>query len=289
MDDKTLLELARSYISYDPVSGEITWIKSTSNAVKIGSMSGKSVNSDGYRLICFFGVFYKVHRLAWFLTFEKWPDQIDHINGIRHDNRLENLSSVTGQINTHNQKKAHSNSSTGVLGVVPKLNGKFSAEIRLNGKKIHIGTFSTVEEASLAYKEAKNKLHPGAIVRVAAAIAEQGGRERMNDKTLLELAARAAGYETCWNDDKLLWVNRIENNVQVFFSVLWNPLTDDGDALRLAVKLRIMIDFIKCGFMAGHVVAVSKDSFYEEGFSPEATRRAIVRAAAAIAEQGEKE
>ena len=109
----------------------------------------------------------------------------------------------------------------------------------------------------------------------------------MDDKTLLELAAKASGHKIC--DWDMVGNPIYAGDYKQAGRCTWHPLADDGDALRLAVKLRIMIDFVKRGFMAGHVVAVSKDSFYEEGFSPEATRRAIVRAAAAIAEQGEKE
>lgn len=110
----------------------------------------------------------------------------------------------------------------------------------------------------------------------------------MTDRELLEKAAKAAGYgKVEWMvgtfgverphvrfDDSWSWTH-------------WNPLTDDGDALRLAVKLRIMLDQIDKGYMAGYVVAVSVESFYEKE-EPDpyaATRRAIVRAAAAIGEK----
>lgn len=92
-----------------------------------------------------------------------------------------------------------------------------------------------------------------------------------NDRELLELAAKAAGY----NDP--IFVKMIGK--------IWNPLTDDGDALRLAVKLGMMLDDVTKGYMSGCVVAVSDGGTCYEQREPDpyaATRRAIVRAAAEI-------
>ena len=69
---------------------------------------------------------------------------------------------------------------------------------------------------------------------------------------------------------------------------IWNPLTDDGDALRLAVKLGLMLDDVTKGYMSGHIVAVSDGGTCYEPREPDpyaATRRAIVRAAAEIGKQ----
>jgi len=94
----------------------------------------------------------------------------------------------------------------------------------------------------------------------------------MTDRELLEAAALAVGQERSAAGD--LWSNARGQ--------LWNPLADDGDALRLAVKLRIRIagmDQRACAF-------IGLQEFWEpEGDDPcAATRRAIVRAAAALAE-----
>jgi hypothetical protein len=93
----------------------------------------------------------------------------------------------------------------------------------------------------------------------------------MTKQELLELAAKACGLE----EAKM----RIEFNQ-------WNPLEDDGDALRLAVKLGLMLDEITQGYMAGHWVATHTniESCYELAIPDPyaATRRAITRAAAEI-------
>ena len=95
----------------------------------------------------------------------------------------------------------------------------------------------------------------------------------MNDKTLLELAAKAAGIELV--DIK----QRSDNPYSVASGKPWNPLTDDGDALRLAVKLGMDI-----GHVAGQVYANDVFLFYcDYNHDPcVATRRAIVRAAAEV-------
>lgn len=103
----------------------------------------------------------------------------------------------------------------------------------------------------------------------------------MNDRELLELAAKAAGMQHKWNKDGLY----VDAQTGV-----WNPLTDDGDALRLAVKMGISrvleLDFDPSGVCATfHHPVCGADEFQTPGtdFDPyAATRRAIVRAAAEI-------
>lgn len=101
----------------------------------------------------------------------------------------------------------------------------------------------------------------------------------MSDRELLELAARAAGYE--------IEIDYYGDGCHGRFvagrgfpPLLWNPLTDDGDALRLAVKLRLDITFGRFGIYAGKTL---EDTCHRvPSYDSEATRRAIVRAAAEI-------
>lgn len=105
------------------------------------------------------------------------------------------------------------------------------------------------------------------------------------DRELLELAARAAGIE--------LIQYEIKESAPFFDSATlmpWNPLTNDGDALRLAVKLNITIGPSMCGREA-YARTTLDDEFYDEYGNDKvaATRRAIVRAAAEIQLQKERE
>ena len=99
------------------------------------------------------------HRLAWFFAKGHFPETaIDHINGNKTDNRIENLRLATYAQNNQNKTKPYKNNKTGVLGVFLD-KGKYRAVVRLNGKGKHIGMFDTIEEASNAYILAKRELH----------------------------------------------------------------------------------------------------------------------------------
>lgn len=99
----------------------------------------------------------------------------------------------------------------------------------------------------------------------------------MNDRELMELAAKAAGIEIERDGDAVFFYNE--------FKDVWCPLMDDGDAFRLAVKLGINLEVGDVGF--GDVQAGKRDNWACEWLSADdpcaATRRAIVRAAAAMA------
>jgi hypothetical protein len=103
----------------------------------------------------------------------------------------------------------------------------------------------------------------------------------MSDRELLELAAKAAGYEyECTSHTG--YPENDQHQVRDSFGTLvdWNPLTDDGDALRLAVKLRHFR--VGLGECIGRG-AYSHIAMLESGPDPDAaTRRAITRAAAEI-------
>ncbi len=95
----------------------------------------------------------------------------------------------------------------------------------------------------------------------------------MTDRELLELAAKAAGVELAPGTKRLVNVPGI---------AIWNPLEDDGDALRLAVELHIELRFGRHAVMAHQGFTWAHAEGY--GSDPaEATRRAIVRAAAELA------
>ena len=109
----------------------------------------------------------------------------------------------------------------------------------------------------------------------------------MTDRELLELAAKAAGLEMRWGRD---WHNTGAPLIGALANPAdWNPLTDDGDALRLAVKLNLSVDTnwynSDACWLTDKSIVSSFDSVEEEPHKDDpyaATRRAIVRAAAEI-------
>jgi hypothetical protein len=91
----------------------------------------------------------------------RWPSgDIDHINGERGDNRWRNLRDVTRSINGQNRHRAPSNNRLGILGVRAR-GRRFTAQITVGGRALHIGTFGTAKEAAAAHAAAKRQMHPG--------------------------------------------------------------------------------------------------------------------------------
>lgn len=115
------------------------------------------VYKNGYIVVSVDDKLHYAHRIIWEMKNGKIENgmQIDHINHDRSDNRIENLRVVDNQVN-HTNRPKQSNNSTGVVGVYKKSCGsRFYSQIKVNGSKIYLGTFSTIEEASSARKNAE--------------------------------------------------------------------------------------------------------------------------------------
>lgn len=114
----------KELLEYDPISG-VFRRKINIGGAKIGDIAGTD-NGDGYMKIRVAGKSYKAHRLAWLYVMGRWPkNDIDHINGVRCDNRIINLREATRAENKQNTRKANSNNRTGLLGVMPRNGRKF--------------------------------------------------------------------------------------------------------------------------------------------------------------------
>lgn len=148
-------EYAEKHILYDPGTGIFLRISGSGTLKKCGCLSDK-----GYVQIIIDRNQYFAHRLAWLISYGAWPkDQIDHINGIRSDNRLANLRECTNKQNHQNRKKPRKDSKSGFLGV-NKNGASWQARIKVDGKEIYLGRYSSAEEAHEAYLLAKKKHHP---------------------------------------------------------------------------------------------------------------------------------
>ncbi|SRR5229473_5448021 len=152
-------ERLKELLHYNPETGIFIWLVRIAYRIRIGDIAG--YNSEGCIKIMINGDNYYAHRLAWRYMTGEWPSAlIDHCNTIRNDNRWKNLREATYAINNQNQRKAHKNNNTGLLGV--RRSGKFfQAEIKLHKKSHYLGTFTTPELAYEAYLKAKRDLHPG--------------------------------------------------------------------------------------------------------------------------------
>lgn len=148
-------EYILSKLSYNPDTGLFHWNYDKGKA-RTGNVAG-SVHCAGYILIGIARRRYLAHRLAWLFITGAWPTHhIDHINGIRTDNRSCNLRNVTQAQNNLNLPMQARNTS-GHKGVWFHAN-RWRAGIRLNGKRIYLGRFKRVEDAAAAYKTKEAEL-----------------------------------------------------------------------------------------------------------------------------------
>ena len=149
-----------SYISqdllqelFDYKDGLLVRKTQVSNNAKVGDIAG-TLGHRGYVGIRINGKIYAAHRLIYIMHNGDIPKdlQIDHINGVRNDNRIENLRLVNSNENQWNRKTAKGY-------CWHKTMGKWVASIKANGKQKHLGYFDNEKDAHQAYLDAKNKLH----------------------------------------------------------------------------------------------------------------------------------
>lgn len=134
--------------------GKPYWIKKPGRSTKVGSLAGTKLK-DGYISIgiTISGQIKSVfaHRLHWYMVHRELPKEIDHINRIKDDNRIENLRKVTRSQNRYNIKKRAGTSSK-YRGVhFDKSKNLWVSRLTHNGEVIRLGRFKTEDEAGEAY------------------------------------------------------------------------------------------------------------------------------------------
>jgi hypothetical protein len=162
----------RQLLEYDPASGRLFWKPRTAemcperalemwNKRFAGTEAFKVTCPKGYKKGKLFNRHLKAHRVIWAMHFDEWPEQIDHVNGDKADNRIENLRASDQSDNMRNRPLFKSNK-TGAHGVYPRGDGRFWAEISHNKRREYLGTFASLEEARAARLAAEQRLgfHP---------------------------------------------------------------------------------------------------------------------------------
>lgn len=171
----------RQLLRYDEATGKIFWLprspelfKSdghngchrsslTWNKKHAGREASGNANNHGYMMISLFKRLVGAHRVAWAIVHGQWPvGEIDHINGHRSDNRINNLRDVSSQDNKRNAARRADNSS-GVAGVSRRpQSSRWRARIFIDGGEKSLGTYSTLPDAIAARKAAEIRygFHP---------------------------------------------------------------------------------------------------------------------------------
>ena len=136
------------------IDGSFYWKLRPAKRVKVGDRAGWLEKRSGYRKISINGEFYKEHRIVWMYCKGYFPNgMIDHINGDRQDNRIENLRDVNNRENTLNTYKHRSGKLSGAS--FNKQYGKWESFITVQ-KKITIGYFNdeiSAHKATIEYKK----------------------------------------------------------------------------------------------------------------------------------------
>ena len=156
LTQKELKEL----LHYNPETGVFTWRVSPSSTAKVGQVAGHTNKKTSYLQIGLVSKLYQGHRLAWFYMTGEWPRKyIDHINGVKDDNRWVNLREATSQQNMFN-KSSLRGSSSNYKGVHwHKITKKWAAQTILNYKNHYLGVFDCEHEAALVYNQFALKQH----------------------------------------------------------------------------------------------------------------------------------
>ena len=143
-EEKIKLAIEKGY-TYDEVTGKIfnRFGKEIKGTTKDYIVFNIYKNNKTFKVIG--------HQFAWYYINKECVTCIDHINGIKDDNRICNLRSITQQKNCFNKKS---------IGVsYRKDRSKYSAYIYLNNKKINLGSYITKQEAINIYLESKKIYH----------------------------------------------------------------------------------------------------------------------------------
>jgi hypothetical protein len=139
--------------TFEYLNGELAW-KNKSSALN-GRVAG-CIHKSGYRQIKLKGKLHQAHRLIWAYHYGQLDSsfQLDHINGVKNDNRIENLRPVTPQENCFHRSEKNSKGYTWNCS-----SKKWQAHITVAGKNKYLGVYEDEADARNAYLSAVNKHH----------------------------------------------------------------------------------------------------------------------------------
>lgn len=170
-------EQLKRHLYYDRVRGDFYWRNPLQRSCSKPWDKAGSLGKKGYIKIVIAGKTYEAHRLAWMYVHGRFPAEcMDHKNGVKNDNRLENLREATKSQNNFNVGR-YSNNQSGIKGVHwVNASKKWRAEISAHGKRVDLGMFGSIDDAKSAIDVARIDLH-GEFAYCAAQAAKQGEKQ----------------------------------------------------------------------------------------------------------------
>jgi hypothetical protein len=150
-----------AWVRYDPDAGRFYRLADAGRWYRAGQELTGTINSKGYIMLGFRGRPISAARTAFLLMDGKWPEAIvDHINGVRDDNRWRNLRLATASQNcSHRTGRIGKSGFRGVKVHPGNKTNPYFANITVEGKIMHLGFFPTPEEAAQAYRKAATIHH----------------------------------------------------------------------------------------------------------------------------------
>ncbi len=137
-------------LSYDKDTGVVQWLVDR-QSTRAGDAAGWT-NTHGYLCVSINNKEYRLHRIAWYLANGSFPSKtIDHINGIKTDNRLCNLRDVSQRVNNTNKSFHRSGRLVGAWMAKDRTRKVWRSAIGVSGKRKFLGGYETEREAHDAY------------------------------------------------------------------------------------------------------------------------------------------
>lgn len=147
-------ERLKELFRYDPETGQLFWAtREESNRVPprfAGKEALSSFSPSGYKRGSIGRVSVRAHRVIFKLVHDQEPEEVDHINGDRSDNRIANLRASTRRENMANLARRRNGELEVPVNVIKSKSGMFRSQIHFRGRKCYLGTFATAEEAAAA-------------------------------------------------------------------------------------------------------------------------------------------
>lgn len=182
------MERINEMLTVIPKTGQVLWKKSSGRA-RAGDEAGR-ITVHGYHEVSLDGRLYFGHSIVFFVAHGWWPDRVDHVNGNKTDNRIENLRCVDAATNSRNRTTWVSPRS--LLGAFKNASGSWVSSITADGQRYHLGTFGTEVEAHEAYSRARQQCAEAEAKVRADVLRSLAARARLTVLEQVQADARAA-------------------------------------------------------------------------------------------------